>query len=294
VLIQEQMIARVRELCQEDTDVVAAWMYGSFTRAEGDAHSDIEFCIYLVDAAHDAFEPAHWVSQVAPVALYFVNEFGTGTAIFRNLVRGEFHFERAADMAKIRMLKRASGFPPAEQMLILDRTGELMTHLRFISGPGPDRGASDYVAWLWQSYLNWMLFGANVLARGERARALELLWFVHRCLLWLARVSEGTTERWQTPSKNVEHDLSEGAYGRYVACTAALRGPDLERAYQAAWKWGKELIRTLARERGADSYEALVQQLDVGFLEAFTVDDVASGFARADSPLHKSETDRVS
>jgi lincosamide nucleotidyltransferase len=269
MLVQEQMVAQVRQLCREDERVVAAWMYGSFAQGEGDAYSDIEFCIYLEDGAYDAFDPAQWVSQVAPVALYFVNEFGTGTAIFENLVRGEFHFERAADIAKVRDLKQTEGFPAAEAMLIHDRTGELTGHLRHISGPGPDRSAAEQVAWLFHSYLNWMLFGASVLARGERARALEILWFVQRYLLQFARVSEGTTEHWLTPSRNVERDLSQAAYERFVNCTATLNGRDLERAYRAAWEWGKELTSTLAGQYGFDPQEALVRRLDERFDEIF-------------------------
>jgi lincosamide nucleotidyltransferase len=268
-LIQEHMIARVRQLCREDERVVAAWMYGSFALGEGDAYSDVEFCVYLEDGAYDAFDPVQWVSQVAPVALYFVNEFGTGTAIFENLVRGEFHFERAADMAGVRDLKQTDGFPAAEAMLIYDRTGELTSHLRHISGPSPDRSAAEQVAWLFHSYLNWMLFGASVLARGERARALEILWFMQRYLLQFARVSERKTKHWLTPSRDVERDLSQAAYERYVACTATLNGCDLERAYRAAWEWGGELIRGLANQYDFDPQEALVRRLDKRFAEVF-------------------------
>ena len=152
MLIQEEMIARVRQLCQEDEHVVAAWMYGSFAQGEGDAYSDIEFSIYVDDAVYDSLDPVRWVSQIGAVALYFVNEFGTGTAIFENLVRGEFHFECAVDMAQIRDLRHVSGFPAAEAMLIHDRTGELTAHLRTISGPGPDRRTGEHIAWLWHSY----------------------------------------------------------------------------------------------------------------------------------------------
>src|SRR3954447_5748983 len=40
--VQEAMIARLRDLCLQDERVVAALLYGSFTRGEGDAFSDIE------------------------------------------------------------------------------------------------------------------------------------------------------------------------------------------------------------------------------------------------------------
>jgi len=265
VLIQQQMIARVRQLCREDPRIVGALMYGSFTQGEGDAFSDIEFCIYLDEAAYQGFEPAAWVAQVAPVAAYFTNEFGVGTAIFENLVRGEFHFERATEMGRIRSWKEESGYPAAEAMLLVDRTGELTGHLRAISGPDPERGTAEQVTALWQRYLNWMIFGMNVLARGERARALEILWWVQRYLLWLARLREGSTAHWPTPSKNVESELTPEAYARYAACTAGLRGTDLERAYGAAWVWGQELIRVLAADRGLDLPQVLLQRLDTQF-----------------------------
>jgi lincosamide nucleotidyltransferase len=150
-------------------------------------------------------------------------------------------------------------------MLLLDRTGELAEHLRCISGPGPDRGTAGQVSQLWHRYLNWMLFGTSVLARGERARALEVLWWVQRYLLWFARLREGSTVHWQTPSKNLEGDLSAGAYERYVACTADLGEGELERAYRAAWVWGKEMIRALAIESGIDPREKLIQLFD-GYL----------------------------
>ncbi len=262
------MIARVRQLCHQDKSVSAALMYGSFTKSEGDAFSDIEFYVYLDDAAYNTLDPAGWLAQIGSVALYFVNEFWVGAAIFENLVRGEFHFERTTDMSKIREWKESAGFPPAEAMLILDRTGELATHLNFISGSGPDRTSVENVTWLWHSFLNWMLFGMNVLARGERARALECLWFVQRDLLWFVRVSEATTDHWQTPSKHAEQDISRPAYDRYAACTATLYDQSLEQAYQAAWTWGKELIHTLAREYGFDPHPDLIQLLDRRFAES--------------------------
>jgi lincosamide nucleotidyltransferase len=268
MLLQERMIARVRQLCRQDDRVVGALMYGSFTKGEGDAFSDIEFYLYLDEVSYSKVQPEEWVAQIAPVALYLTNEFGTGTAIFENLVRGEFHFERAEEMAQIRAWKQEAGFPPAEAMLIVDRTGELTEHLRYISGPEPDRGTADQVSLLWRRTLNWMLFGVNVLARGERARALQVLWWVQRSLLWFARLQEGSTVHWQTPSRNVEKDLAPETYARYIECTAGLRGADLERAYQAAWAWEKEMVQSLAVEYDIDPQAALVQRLDAHF-EAF-------------------------
>lgn len=262
MLLQEKMIDQVRELCQQDERIVGALMYGSFTKGEGDAYSDIEFCLYIDEDSYDTFEPIAWLEQIAPVAVYFTNEFGVGTAIFENLIRGEFHFDRVADMAQIPSWKEVVGFPPVQQMLLVDRTGELIQYLQEISGPGPERSSDENVAWLWHSYLNWMIFGTNVLARGERVRAVEILWFVQRYLLWFVRVNEGSTEHWPTPSKNVEHDISAVSYERYVACTASLKERDLEQAYLSAWEWGKELVDDLAGQFDFDTHPSPVKQID--------------------------------
>jgi lincosamide nucleotidyltransferase len=256
------MIDRVRELCRQDERIVGALMYGSFTKGEGDTHSDIEFCIYLVEDDYDDFDPVTWLEQIAPVAVFYTNEFGIGTAIFENLIRGEFHFDRAEDMAQIPSWKKISGFPPVENMLVVDKTGELTRFLQEISGAGPERALAENIAWLWDSYLNWMIFGTNVLARGERVRAADILGFVQRYLLWMVRVKEKSTEHWPTPSKNVENDISPTPYERFVVCTASLKGQELERAYQSAWEWGKELADCLAGQYDFDSHPSLVQKIE--------------------------------
>ena len=53
----------------------------------------------------------------------YVNEFGNGTAI-DNLVRGEFHFERASN---VRLVEgwRTSWFPSLEQAVLVDKDGKL-------------------------------------------------------------------------------------------------------------------------------------------------------------------------
>jgi len=265
MLVQEQMITRVRDACHADPRIVAALMYGSFTKGEADAYSDIEFVIFVDDDELATFDPVAWLHQIAPVALYSVNEYHVGTAIFENLIRGEFHFDPASSMAQVRTWADEAGFPGPAATLILDRTGKLVKHLAQISGPGPDRTDPAAVAWHWHTYVNWILFGAGVLARGERARALELLWFVQRCLLRFARLIEGSTDHWQTPSKNVERDLSAETYRRYIACTAALDNDALERAYAAAWTWGKELARTLSVTHELVPNQALIAALDERF-----------------------------
>jgi lincosamide nucleotidyltransferase B/F len=175
-------------------------------------------------------------------------------------------------MPSIRAWRNEASFPHPDIMLVVDRTGELAEHLHYLSGPSPQRAAPDNILWLWHSFLNWMLFGSNVLARGERARALELLGIVHRYLLWLARLEEGTIEHWQTPSKSAEADLSPAAYAHFAACTANLHGDSLEQAYAASWAWGNDLIRILAARHNLNLPEPLIQALDAHLAAVFSTD----------------------
>jgi lincosamide nucleotidyltransferase len=63
MLVQEEMIGRVRRLCCEDERVRAALMYGSFSKGSGDAYSDIEFFIFLEDDRYETVDAENWVAQ---------------------------------------------------------------------------------------------------------------------------------------------------------------------------------------------------------------------------------------
>lgn len=270
MLPQEELIQRVREVCLADDAVVAAMMYGSFAQSQGDRFSDVEFMLFFDDAALGALDPARWLAQVAPVEAYFVNEFGVGTAIFANLVRGEFHFERASQIAELIHpgIRRTDWFSSLEATLVKDSAGELAARLRPLIGPPPSRGSPEEVAFHCHSLINWLLFGCNVLARGELARALDILSAIHRHLLFSARLAEASTEHWPTPSRCLEQDISPAAYARFAACTARLERADLARAYRAAWAWGCELMRALAPRYGVALPEALMAKVEARLLEA--------------------------
>ena len=261
-LPQGAMIERVRQLCQHDERLVAAMMYGSFARAEGDAFSDIEFVLFFADDELERIDQRGWVAQIAPVELYFVNEFGNGTAIFDNLVRGEFHFDRASDMHKVAGWRDTDSFPTLESTLILDRTGELTRHLRALVGPPPDRTSPDQIRSVCDGFINWTLFGTNVLARGEVARALHILGYVQRNLLWLIRLSEGETDHWPTPSKGLEGDITASSYARYARCTADLDEDAIRGAYATAWSWGEELMLGLGTRHGVALPAGLLARID--------------------------------
>lgn len=266
MLQQEAMIERVRQVCRADERLAAAMMYGSFAQGEGDEHSDIEFILFFEDGALETLDQEEWVSRIAPVELYFVNEYGIGAAIFENLVRGEFHFDRASDIEKVdESWRETDFFPSVEAALVMDRTGELGRRLGEISGPPPNRDTPTRIKLQCSLFLNGLLFGVNVLQRGENARALELLGNTQCHLLWMARTLEGTTEHWATPSKMLEGDVSKTSYARYAACTARLDGKELTDAYLAAWEWGRELTVVLGERHGVVPPATLIESLDRRF-----------------------------
>jgi lincosamide nucleotidyltransferase len=220
---QRAMIARVCHLCRLDERLVAAMMYGSFAQFEGDEFSDIEFIHFFYDEVLGDVDQEEWVARIAPVELYFVNEFGNGTAIFENLIRGEFHFDKASDIQSVdESWKETDWFPSLEATLVLDRTGELSRRLQKIVGPPLDRHTPEQIRFLCNCFVNWFLFGSNLLMRGELARSLDLLGIVQDQLLRMVRVSEYSTEHWFNPSKRLEKDISEASYARYVTCMAEL------------------------------------------------------------------------
>lgn len=157
MLHQQIMIDKVRETCIRDERLVSALMYGSFATGEGDEFSDIEFYLFFEDEVLTEVDEEEWVSRIAPVELYYVNEFGNGTVIFENLVRGEFHFENASGRDV------------------------------------PDLDTPERALFLCRSLINWTLMGANLLKRGEHARAEAFLTLVHGHLLQAMRLIEGKT-----------------------------------------------------------------------------------------------------
>lgn len=261
-MLQQTMIERVRHLCHGDQRITAAIMYGSFAKGEGDEFSDIEFYLFLQPSALAAFDPSTWLAQIAPLALLLTNEFGTNVAIFENLVRGEFHFHPDTEISLVGSWGQFGEPPRPDRMLILDRTGELAQQLvrwqgAIVEGPSPHN-----LQQIVDRFFNILIFGLNVLQRGEHARALELLSALHRYLLWMARAASGSTAHWPTPSRALEADLPPEHYARFVQCVALLDPASLKRAYRAAWQWSKELMRDLSTSHGTALPETLIDLVD--------------------------------
>jgi lincosamide nucleotidyltransferase len=261
MLQQESMIRKVRGACERDDRLVSALMYGSFALGEGDGFSDVEFYLFFRDDALGGVDEERWVAQIAPVRLYYVNEFGNGTAVFENLVRGEFHFEAASNVGLVEEWEVAH-FPSLESAVVADKDGELTYRMGMLVGPAPSLDTPERALFLCNSLVNWTLMGANLLKRGEHARAEALLTLVHGHLLQAARLVEGTTANWLSPSRKLEEDLPPAQYGRFRACTAALDAAQLARAYRSTWAWGRELIAELSERHGFELPADLLEEMD--------------------------------
>lgn len=262
---QYAMIEQVRQLCTNDPRVVSALMFGSFAIGEGDQFSDIEFALFFTDESFPMIDWEEWVSKIAPVELFFADDFGHFTAIFGNMIRGEFHFEPASRMSVVESWQGYGWFPSAESAILLDRTGTLEELIQPMIGRPPRRDSPDTVRGLNANFINMMLFGANVMERGEYARAWTLLANAHSSLLKLVRLVENSTEHWPTPSKSLEWDLTNTAYQRYRRCTADIDPDGLFQAYRETWKWGIELMSVLSERHGVSFPSALLHSISERF-----------------------------
>jgi lincosamide nucleotidyltransferase len=110
--------------------------------------------------------------------------------------------------------------------------------------------------------MNWTLMGANLLQRGEYARAEAFLTLVHGHLLQAMRLVEGKSANWLSPTRRLEEDASATSYERYKACTAPLEAERLARAYASTWEWARELMGALARRHALTLPEELLDKLD--------------------------------
>jgi len=262
-LPQIKLIQRVKDKCKRDDRLDAALMYGSFTKGEGDQYSDIEFWLFFDSERLSDIDQEQWIEDIGPIYWTVLNEHGTRVAFFKDhLIRGEFHFVATSSMRGVK------DWPAVEteracEMVIVDRTNQLQGYIE--AGEPAIPSSPAQIEQLCGQYLNWYLFGRNVLRRGDLAQAHMVLGILQGYLIWMARMLEASTKHWQTQSKSLETDLSPESYREFVQTTARCESDELDRAYKAAWSWGGELINRLERQRGFSIPPELIQAMAVHY-----------------------------
>ncbi|MEU8004907.1 hypothetical protein AB0B66_27415 [Catellatospora sp. NPDC049111] len=264
MLPQEHLIARVRELCQADEHLVAALTYGSFAQGEADAHSDVEFWLFFGANHARALDHRAWLDRVGPIRHVVVNEFGSHVVFFPNLVRGEFHFATAGDIASV------AGWParsaPVDRMIVLDRTGALRQALDALPArPHLPAGAKE-VDELCGRFANWLVLAYHVAQRGELLRAVDALSHAQRHLLWMARLAEGRTGHWLTPSRRAEADLGTELVEPLRRTVTAAEAGAVGEAIATAWACGRRFWVALAERHGGEVPQELFTDLDAVLL----------------------------
>ncbi len=263
--VQEELIARVRDLAAADERIVGALMYGSFSQDQGDECSDVEFYLYFRSGVPPARERRRLLDEVAPTLLVYRNEYGVETVIFASFVRGEFHFEPAAAIAELRSW-RTTWFASVESGVLYDETGGLTDAVRPLVAERPRLDEVEAARFLVAGLLNWTLMGANILARGDLARAHGFLGFIQTSTLQAARLLAGRTRSWEEPRRRLADELPE-AFIRYRAVAGTADQPALRRAYAETWRWNRELIDALAARYGVEVHAAVADHLDRRLLD---------------------------
>ncbi|WP_051367007.1 hypothetical protein [Hamadaea tsunoensis] len=257
MLPQEHLIERVRELCLADDGLVAALTYGSFPQGCGDEHSDVEFWLF---GRPDPAAARAWLDRIGEIRHVVVNEFGTHVVFFPGLVRGEFHFAAADEIAAVAQWPARSA--PVDRMIILDRTGALRAALTSLPDAARVPVGGPAVEELCGRFANWLLLAHHVAARGELLRALDALTHVQRHLLWMSRLAAGQTHTWLTPSRRAETDLDGPSVGAVAAVAATADAAAVREALAAAWRRGRELWIELAGRTGRPVPEKLFADFD--------------------------------
>jgi lincosamide nucleotidyltransferase B/F len=260
VLVQERLIARVREVCVGDDRLDAALMYGSFAAGAADAYSDVEFWLFFEPRWRGRVDSREWCAQIAPLLHLVRNEFGTDVVVFPGLVRGEFHFATTDDIPTVRTWPARGA--TTEQMIVLDRGGRLRPALESL----PERAAAPYggdeAERLCGRFANWLLLAHHVASRGETLRAWDAMGHVHRHLLWMARLVQNRTEHWLTPSRRAEAELPAHVVTDLRRTTSPADPDDVRAALRAAWQYGRGYWTELAKRYDIGVPEELFAEID--------------------------------
>jgi lincosamide nucleotidyltransferase len=132
-------------------------------------------------------------------------------------------------------------------MVVLDRSAALRPALQSV----PERPAvaenGGQIEALCGRFANWLVLAHHLIRRGENLRAWDALGHVHRHLLWMARLTTGSTNHWLTPSRRAEAELAPHDLTELRRATAAADPDELTAALQAAWRSGRRYWTALAQ-----------------------------------------------
>lgn len=244
MLEQEKLIQGVKNKGVADNRIEALLMYGSFTQGDGDRYSDIEFYVFVRDDTLTELDTKSWISEIHPIYAHFFNEFGTQVVIFTNMIRGEFHFHTVSEMPMVEGFREAMHLPDTDTMCLYDKNGLLCTHLQSLKGATILR-TDEKAQFAVDNMINNLLFGWNVLQRGEIARSLEILWYVQRYYLQLVRTVQNSMAHWLNATKWLEREILKTYYDTYKGLTAPLCEQDIQDAYIAALNGLKSILPQL-------------------------------------------------
>ncbi|MFE7133795.1 nucleotidyltransferase domain-containing protein [Streptomyces sp. NPDC057638] len=265
----DRRIERLRALAEAEPRLEGVLLYGSWTLGEADAHSDIEAYLYVTDAELDGFDGRAFLERLAPLRLAYLNQYGILAVVFEDLMRGEFHIAPAGEgVETVATWRDIIHLPEPERAVLLDRTGRLTRAARAlgeISPPDPLTTAQH----LGDELANWTLMFAQVLARGETARAHALLaTVIAPQQLRLVRLVRGSTAHWLTPSRALEADLARPDIDRYTATTGPALPREVRTAGRESWRWSRELTARAATRWGVrvprELHEEIARLLERG------------------------------
>ncbi|MDR6219915.1 hypothetical protein [Deinococcus soli (ex Cha et al. 2016)] len=249
-----QLDDRLRAALRADARFSHVVAYGSVPQGYADRFSDLKYWAFLRPGA--AVDAADWLrGHLAPL-LVLTTEFGGAVAVLPGLCRVELHVAPASRPPEVETWTPQHVRP--EAMCVRDEDGQLTRHLLALAARSPDPAAEAQATL--ERTVNWLVLGLNVLARGERLRAHETLWWVEGGLLRLVRLHEGATGHWGNATRCAEQELSPAALARFAALTGPL--DELERRYAAAVGWTLDLAAGL----GLALDDRLAQELRRGRL----------------------------
>ncbi|NGO75498.1 nucleotidyltransferase domain-containing protein [Streptomyces sp. YC504] len=254
----DERIALLRELAEADERLEGVLLYGSWTLGEADEHSDIEAYLYVRDEHLDTFDGEAFLGRLAPLELAYTNMFGILAVVFDDLMRGEFHLTAASTgIEEVPGWAGLVHLPRPEAAVLLDRTGRLTEAARVLAERREPEAAVTAQQRI-DELTNWTLALAHILARGELARAHNLLTaMIAPQQLQLLRVLRESTTHWLTPSRALEQDLPAEDIARYAKTTAPLEEAALRDAARNSWAWTRQLAAEAARRWGCQVPERL-------------------------------------